>query len=82
MCWCSNIKFNGIIIINGGNIIVNSGAKPSIDGLIILNDYSGDEALLEKSIDIKYNEEIVKKYGIYLKNFIKPKLESIKEIMN
>jgi len=79
---CSNAKFNGIIVVNGGNIIVNSDVKPSIDGLIILNDYSGDEALLKKSIDIKYNEEIVKKYGIYLKNFIKPKLESIKEIMN
>lgn len=79
---CSNIKFNGIIIINGGNIIVNSDVKPSIDGLIILNDYSGDETLLMKNIDIKYNEETVKKYGIYLNNFIQPKLESIKEIMN
>lgn len=79
---CSNINFNGIIIINGGNIIVNLDVKPNIDGLIILNDYSGNEALVKESIDIKYNEEIVKKYGIYLNNFIQPKLESIKEIIN
>ena len=64
----SEFKFNGIIIINNGQIIVNSEIKPIINGIIISN---GEEAGLDlEKITLNYDRNIVYRYGTYLPNFL------------
>lgn len=64
----SEFKFNGIIIINNGQIIVNSEIKPIINGIIISN---GEETWIDlEKITLKYDENFVYRYGTYLPNFL------------
>lgn len=74
----SNFKFNGIIVVKGGEIIVNSNEKPNIRGIIIL-DNSFDRDIFVEKVDIVYDREIIYRYGTYLPGFIEPKVNVIKK---
>lgn len=63
----SEFKFNGILIINGGKIIVNSDTNPIINGIIISN---GEEGWIDTNkIIINSNPIFIYKYGTYLPGF-------------
>lgn len=70
-----NFQFNGIIIINKGDIIVNTDISPSIMGMLI---HRGEvESIYD--LNIVYNRDNVYYYGIHLPGFIYPQLEVIKK---
>ncbi len=73
-----NIQFCGIMIIEGGSVIVQGVGKPKINGMVILKDYQGDEKLLCESIDIDCDRNQIYQYGIFLPNFTEPNLYLIK----
>jgi hypothetical protein len=70
----TNFSFNGILILKGGNIIVNTPIKPKFSGIIITDgntDFSDD-------IELNYNRWYIYKYGIYLPGFLDVRIESSK----
>lgn len=73
----SNFKFNGIMIVKDGEIIVEANEKPNIRGIIILDNLYDYDELIGK-IDIVYDREIIYKYGTYLPGFIDLKIDVIK----
>lgn len=73
----NNFKFNGIIIVKNGEIIVESNEKPNIRGIIISDNLFDRDDFIEK-VDIVYDRETVYKYGTYLPGFINPKIKVIK----
>ena len=74
----NNFKFNGIIVVKNGEIIVNSIEKPNIRGIIILDNSFDRDSFVEK-VDIVYDREIIYRYGTYLPGFIEPKINVIKK---
>lgn len=73
------IAFNGIILIDDGELEVFSEDKPEINGLVILNNYRGNEKSIENQTSLEYKLGIVEKYGVYLSNFVEPEIYAIKE---
>lgn len=69
--------FNGIIIVKGGKIKINSEIKPIVNGMMILYD---NENIIEvnKNMDLQYYGFTVYKYGNLLPGFFDIKLKSIK----
>jgi hypothetical protein len=69
-----NLKFNGIIIINGGKIYVEEGKNVKITGKLI----ASDNFEIPEGLELKYSPEIMNKYGIYLPYYIKGELRNSK----
>ncbi|NLM06218.1 MAG: hypothetical protein GX219_04785 [Tissierellia bacterium] len=59
-------RFNGIIIMNGGDIIVKEGRRLIVSGLVI----STKEIEESKNLRIYYNHEYLIKYGLLIPNFV------------
>lgn len=73
----SEFIFNGIIIINGGSIIVNSEITPIINGIIISN---GVEGWFDPDrLTINYNSKHIYDYGTYLPDFLEYKFVVMKK---
>lgn len=70
-----DFEFLGLIIINDGDIIVNSTNKPKVEGMIF---YRGDN-IDKDSIDIIYNQEIIYKQASFLPGFIEIEIDTIKK---
>lgn len=70
----SDFWFIGILIVNG-NIIIkeNLATKPRIEGVLLYDKY-----LDLKDWNLKYVIDYVNRFGIYLPNFIEPKLQVYK----
>ncbi len=73
------IAFNGIILIDDGELEVFSEDKPEINGLVILNNYRGNEKSIESQTRLEYKVDVIEKYGIYLSKFVEPEIYAIKE---
>lgn len=73
----SNFKFNGIIIVKNGEIIVESNKKPYIRGMVIMDNLL-DYNLFAEKVDIVYDRYSIYKYGTYLPGFIDLKINVIK----
>lgn len=71
----TEFQLNGILILKGGQIIVNTDTKPLFKGIIITD---GEEDY-EDIITIQTNYQDMCKYGLYLPGFIEPKIEIIKK---
>ena len=71
-----DVDFQGIIIVNKGNIFIEEGIKLKIIGMIL---YRGEEELNLDSIEYRYDEQIVYKYASYLPEYVKPKIKLIKK---
>lgn len=71
-----NFKFNGIIIVNGGEMYIEDGKSALITGKLI----SSNSFTLPEALKVKYSPEIMNKYGIYLPNYIKGELRNSKII--
>lgn len=69
--------FNGILIVNGGEIRVKSGVKPKVNGMIILYDGENISKVNEK-IELMYYDYTVYKYGTFLPGFLDININSIK----
>lgn len=74
----SNSEINGILIINRGSIITKPSTESTIEGIVLLKDYIGEEIEDNDGIQINYNEKVMKRLGIYLPGFIEPKIQVIK----
>lgn len=74
----SNSQFKGILIMNKGSIIVNPPIELKIEGLVLLKDYADEKIENKENIIISYNEKVIKTYGVYLPEFIKPRIQIIK----
>lgn len=68
-------SFTGIIIIDDGDIIVNTDIDPHIEGIVIHKD--GGQNIAE--IIPVYNQEKIYYYGVHLPGFMDPKKEIIKK---
>ncbi|MCF6464236.1 hypothetical protein [Clostridium sp. Cult1] len=72
----SDLEFHGILILDNSEIYIDPSSRVNIEGIILLNNYNGIP--LEEMIQIDYNFDIIRKYGIYLPKFIDPKIQVIK----
>lgn len=70
-----DLDFDGIILVNNGDIIVNSSNSPKINGMLI---HRGKKKLDEEDLDLVYNYSNILKAGSYLPGFVKPKIELVK----
>lgn len=66
----------GLLIINRGSIIVNSGAKAKISGAVY---YKGDENIDTGKIDIVYDQNVIYKEASFLPGFVDIKIDTIKK---
>lgn len=71
----SKFQFTGIIILNDGNIIVDTDARPLFKGIILTNAYTN----LQDRIDMVTAYDEVCKYGTYLPGFLQPRIEVVKK---
>lgn len=69
-----DFEFLGLIIINGGNIVVNSLNKPKIHGAVY---YRGDKIETDK-MDIIYNQDVIYKEASFLPGFIEVEIHTVK----
>src|SRR5699024_9487860 len=65
-----NLDFCGIIILNGGEIILSSDVNFNLEGLILSRDYPFTSLGLESEVYVNYNKLHIRKNGIYLPSFI------------
>ncbi|MCF6465629.1 hypothetical protein [Clostridium sp. Cult2] len=73
----SDFELDGIVILHNGQIIINPSKEVKIHGIILLNNCY--ENLLDyEKVQINYNYNFIKEYGIYLPKFIEPKIQHIK----
>lgn len=68
------IHFKGIIIMNGGDIIVNDGKRLLVSGLVI-STKPIDQC---ENLTINFNHEFLIKYGLLIPNFVDISLFSIR----
>lgn len=71
-----SFEFNGIIIVNNGELIIHDNIRPNIKGIVIVDNILNND-FLEKT-DIIYSRHSIYKYGTYLPGVIEPKIDLIK----
>lgn len=74
---CSNFDFKGIIIINGGQLILDPSIEAKIEGILLMRNHETDIENMDR-LDISYNFKEIRVNGIYLPNFIEPRIEVMK----
>lgn len=74
----NDTEFQGVLIINNGNIILEPFIKFKVEGLTLLKDYIGENIENQDNIYINYNEKIVKQKGVEIPGFIDTKIQLIK----
>lgn len=72
-----NFRFKGILIVENGEIIINTSNGPKISGLVILNNIENYNDFIEKT-DIIRDKRMIYRYGTYLPGFLDPKISVIK----
>ena len=72
-----NLVFKGILIVENGEIIINTSIKPKIYGLVIMNNLENYNDFIEKT-DIIRDKGMIYRYGTYLPGFLDPKISLIK----
>ncbi|CCQ95986.1 hypothetical protein CULT_340031 [[Clostridium] ultunense Esp] len=73
----SDFEFYGILVLNNGQLLMEPSSEVKIEGVLLLNRYNGN--LLDSgNIQINYNLDEIRKYGVYLPKFIDPKVQVIK----
>lgn len=70
----SNLIFNGIIILNKGNIFLDSQINVKINGVILID----DEDSLPDNLEVIYNRSNIYLYGTYIPGFLNPRIEIVK----
>lgn len=70
-----DFEFLGLIIINKGNIIINSGSKPTINGMLL---YKGDTIDID-SINLLYDQKNIYKSASFLPGFLDIDINVIKK---
>ncbi|HSH36403.1 hypothetical protein [Schnuerera sp.] len=73
----NDFQFCGILIVNNGEIYIDSSRDVNIEGIVLLNNCCQDFNVDDR-ININYNLHEIKNYGIYLPNFIEPEVQVIK----
>lgn len=73
----TDFQFNGIIIINGGDLIIDEDKKLGVEGIIIYIN-NEEERETPNNLNIEYKRRILYKYGIYLPEFFDIKHNLIK----
>ncbi|MDR7856132.1 hypothetical protein [Tissierella sp.] len=73
----SKFKFNGIIVVVNGGIIIDTLERPSIKGLLISDELLDHNYLSEKA-DIAYDRFSIYKYGTLVPGFLEPKINLMK----
>ena len=68
---------NGILIVENGEIIINTDERPKISGLVIFNNVENYGDFIEKT-DIILVKRTVYRYGTYVPGFLDPKMSVIK----
>ncbi len=71
----TELQFNGIMIINGGELDISEGVN--LNGMII---YINNEDVVNNPdlLDLKYNSKWIYKYGTYIPGFLDVKIDLIK----
>lgn len=72
-----DLDFEGIIIINNGNLFIEDDIKVCIKGMIL---YRGEEEIDLDPIELVYDKKVLLKYASYLPGYINPKIQLIKSI--
>lgn len=75
----TNFKFNGIMIISGGKLIIEADKKLDVDGMVIYINNEEESASLE-NLNVVYKRNSIYKYGSYLPGFFDIKLKFIKSV--
>lgn len=73
----TNFKFGGMIIINGGKLVVEESKKFRIEGMLVYIN-NNEKINTPDNVDITYRPGVIYKYGIYLPGFLDIKLKSMK----
>jgi hypothetical protein len=73
----NDVNFNGILIINDGELFINPLAEVKIEGIVLMKDHAESIESSDR-IEIKFNSKEIIKYGTYLPKFIDPKIETMK----
>lgn len=71
---CSDFEFNGILIVDG-SIRIDPSANMKVNGILL---HKGYENIEDEKLQIQYDISQIRKYGIYLPEFIKLEIRSIK----
>lgn len=72
-----DFEFYGILILNNGQLLMEPSSQVKIEGVLLLNSYCGN-FLDSKNIQINYNLDEIREYGVYIPKFIDPKIQVIK----
>ncbi|TCS91330.1 hypothetical protein EDD65_102265 [Keratinibaculum paraultunense] len=73
---CSDVIFDGILIVNNGSIYIESDSNFMLSGILLGDD--ADKMLYDKRVKLDYNLHEIKRNGVYLPGFIEPNIEYIK----
>lgn len=71
---CSDFEFNGILIVDG-SIRIDPSANMKVNGILL---YKGEESIEDERLQLQYDFANIRKYGIYLPEFIKLNIRNIK----
>lgn len=74
----NNTEFQGILIINKGNLFIEPLIDFKVKGLVLLKDYVGEKIEEQHNIEVNYNEKIIKQNGLEIPGFIDTKIYLIK----
>lgn len=72
----SQFTFNGIIVLNNGNLIIDTNSIPEINGIILIKGGSID---FDSNYLLKYDISLIYRYGTYLPGFLNPKIIVLKK---
>lgn len=71
-----DFEFEGIVMINGGNIVISEGKNFTIRGMLL----SKESEIDRSSIDLIYNQEYIYKTGSFLPGFVEISIELVKKL--
>lgn len=73
----TDFHFNGIIVVNGGDLTIDENVNVSVNGMII---YCNNDLIIEakENLDVEYKVGQIYKYGTYIPGFLDIKLDLTK----
>lgn len=72
-----SLEFNGIMILNGGDLNIENDSKLTINGMLV---NLSDQAINRENLQVNYSSEYIYKYGIFIPGFIDINIDLIKTI--
>jgi len=76
-----DIEFQGILILNSGQIYIYPNSTLKLEGMVLSRDYPFRNLENENKVEINYNILMIKSNGVYLPGFIEPKIKIIKGVI-